>query len=119
MATLKIQPHPGKFIVINPVTNEDFFLQEDGSKLQGIFTLVGSSSKEFYNAVNNIGAYAALTEDDSGNKILAAMIIGWEDTGFIEEEYSIEEALSLVNDPVNAWLTNQFQAFVNSQSNFF
>ncbi len=119
MATLKITPHEGKFIVINPVTNEDFFVQEDGSHLQGIFNIVGSSSKQFYEAVNNIGAYKALTEEESGNKILAAMIVGWEDNGFIEEQYSVEEALNLINDPANRWIVGQLQEYVNDQRNFF
>ncbi len=115
---LAIQPHEGTFYAKHPVTGKDVF--DNGDKeIQGIFKVVGSSSKEFYDVVNQTDSHLILSEISSADKLLAALIIGWDDTGFIDDPYTPEGALELITAPENLWLKLQLKDFVETQSNFF
>lgn len=121
MVKLVITPTQGKFTARHPVTGDTEFEKADGTTVQGIFYVVGSSSKEFYNYINGKRAYDILQEsdgDDTG-EMLAALIVGWDDTGFVDVPYSKEEALDMMNSPENLWLRQQLKDFMEDQSNFF
>lgn len=120
MTKIIIQPKSGEFIATHPVTGSTNFEKEDGTTVQGKFTVVGSSSKEFYNYISGKSTHDVLTtKGDETGEMLASLIIGWEDTNFIDEPYSPEAALELMNDPNNLWLRHQLKDFMEDQANFF
>lgn len=84
--------------------------------------LVGMYSKEFIQASRNAlrargDKWDIVNLDDENTKILAACIVGWDNTGFIDVEYSPEEALDLLQNV--KWLADQVQLAIADKKNFF
>ena len=121
MVKLIIQPTQGCFVAKHPVTGEEYFEKEDGSMIQGIFTVVGTSSKEFYNYINTHNQFGVLTtgNEDTTAEMLASLIVDWEDNGFISDPYSPEVALEMLEAPENLWLRSQLKLFMEDTANFF
>ena len=89
--------------------------------IQGIFTVVGTSSKEFYNYINTHNQFGVLTtgNEDTTAEMLASLIVDWEDNGFISDPYSPEVALEMLEAPENLWLRSQLKLFMEDTANFF
>ena len=120
MGNLAIRPVQATLIIKHPVTGEE---------TNGVFRLVGTSSPQFYNAVNglvNSDDDEALSNDVKfSQNILASCIVGWDETDFNTDDegkpiaYSPEEALNLISDPMNQWLANQLKDYVENAAHFF
>jgi len=119
MVKLLIKPTSTELIIKHPATGSEYFDTADGDKIQCILTVVGSSSKEFHDAIVDMPPYAALTDSTEGDKVIAALIVGWKDNGFIDTPYSKDAALELIENPENLWLKAQIKAFVENNKNFF
>ncbi len=120
MANLILKPQTAKFTAIHPATGKDYFENNKGKKIKGVFEVAGISSPEFYKYINQQVENDITHQDDVGiHNMIAALIVGWDDTGFIDVKYSAEEALDLISKPENNWLKLQLQTFMEDGANFF
>lgn len=119
MASILIKPHTSKFRPLHPATNENAFTKGK-KKIKPYIELVGSNSSEFYNCVKAEDAIDILQEEDNSTaRLVAACIVGWDKSGFIDEPYSKEAALEIMLDPNNLWLLNQLKEHIAQTANFF
>lgn len=124
MVNVVLKPQVGKLILTHPGTGELYFDNGKGEKIQGILHIVGTSSVEFRNAMKSIMPSSFVDfiqgkDDDTESRLMASCIVGWDDTGFILEPYSPQNAIDLIMDPQNLWIKVQVKKFIEDQSNFF
>lgn len=115
------KPKAATYIIKNPVkmaTDPDYewFETEDGTKIQGKIQLVGRNSKQFKDYIKKISDNS---ETLDYKKVIAELIIGWEDTGFFDAPFSAEKVQELITDPNDDWLVEQLVTFSVDNSNFF
>lgn len=124
MVKVLIEPKVGRLVLTHPGTGDKFFDDGNGNLIEGILYIVGTSSKEFRNALKAITPTNYIDiingkDEELENRLLAGCIVGWENTGFIFEEYSPENALDLISEPKNFWIKVQVKNFIDNQANFF
>ena len=109
------KPKEHKLDIKHPVTGKD---------IGGWLTIVGSYSKEFYQAAKNVLRNKDLVEvdfevtEEENSKTIAACIVGWDDD-FFQQEFSQEGALELMSNPEFGWIRVQVEAAIHVRSNFF
>ena len=84
--------------------------------------LVGMYSREFIEASRQAlrargDNWDIVNLDEENTKILAACVVGWDDTGFIDVSYSPEEAMDLLQNV--KWLADQVQLAIADKKRFF
>jgi hypothetical protein len=124
ITTKALKPQTGALHITHPGTGELVFELPNGNKVPFIIYMVGRNSPQWVTFMKKM--HLTSTQIDIRSKVLdeahdfaAALIIGWEDNGIIDEHYSPEAALSLIKNPDNVWLLGQIQNFFLDEANFF
>jgi hypothetical protein len=124
--TTAILDNAGKILYEEPIMEpEDTFTLPDGSRVQGILHIVGRNSKQYMDAIKTImkkGIPSSQSLDrlaDDKTTMLASYIVGWDDTGLFNLQYSPDEAYNLISNPEMFWLREQIDQFIMDDTNFF
>lgn len=129
MATIALKQKVSKMLVSHPTwkQGDDGARQyklptHDGKECEFALHLVGQHSPQFMKAsreaIRNRGDdWGVLDLDDENTHILSQCIVGWDDTGFIDEPFSPEGALQLLTD--NKWIADQVQVAIADKQSFF
>jgi len=121
----ELVPHPTTMKLMHPVTGETTFKNDKDEDVEGVLTVVGHFSQEFYDAIftymDNDQPKGSVVDhlDEQTVKMTAACVIGWEDNGFFDEPYSKEGIEGIMLDPRFRWVTNQVREFVADKAHFF
>lgn len=127
MVGIVVKPQVAKMKLINPGTDEPLFTVEKEGETKLVecsLHVVSRFSKQFRDAKRkmlekNKGHMSLDAIEEENTFMLAALVVGWDDTGVIDEPYSPEGALELLTNPENGWIVEQLNVFTMEKEHFF